>query len=132
MIYILIINLFLTFGCLFYHNHVLIHWIKIFNNYILDVILVISDKNFNQELRRHTDAFIKHCAGAVFQPYGIWSFSNISIFRNFCMVFCHWVKSIQIRSYFWNTDQKWLRIWTLFTQCASLVVINNIRDSWFY
>ena len=55
-------------------------WIKIFNNYILDVILVISDKNFNQELRRHTDVFIKHCAAVVFQSYGSWSFSKISIF----------------------------------------------------
>ena len=35
---------------------------------------------------------------------------------------CHCVKSVQIRSFLWSvfscTDQKKLRIWTLFTQCA--------------
>ena len=40
------------------------------------------------------------------------------------MIF-HCVKSVRIQE---NTDQKKLRIWTLFTQCSFLKVFQGIRE----
>ena len=81
--------------------------------------------------------------------------SQVSVLR---LLFCWWyflcVKSVQIRSFFWsvfscirtgygglrskspypvriqeNTDQKKLRIWTLFTQCSLFLIANFAQAS---